>query len=129
VWENKNLENLNKIGFYAAHKKYKDIEMFNELCKYQDNNQTPEEQKDMIESYDELYSMAQYKRFEEDNVKCNIENLKDEKEILDKALTIAIKLITFSIQCKDCPLYENKCTEYCKNGKDCSTGMKKYFMK
>ena len=36
------LEELRKIGFHAAHRKYKDIDMFNELCAYQDSGYAPE---------------------------------------------------------------------------------------
>jgi hypothetical protein len=37
------LEQLSKIGFLAAHQKYEDIEMYRELCDYQDTNLTPAE--------------------------------------------------------------------------------------
>jgi len=37
------MEQLSKIGFHAAHRKYKDIDMFHELCAYQDTKLTPEE--------------------------------------------------------------------------------------
>lgn len=37
------MEQLSKIGFAAAHRKYSDSEMFIELCRYQDTGLTPEE--------------------------------------------------------------------------------------
>jgi len=37
------MEQLSKIGFHAAYRKYKDIDMFHELVAYQDTGLTPEE--------------------------------------------------------------------------------------
>jgi len=89
------MEQLSKIGFHAAHRKYKDIEMYHELCAYQDTGLTPEQitvlqaENEQLEGADlALESLVvEYERLKarHERLRAHAEKAKAERDAAEKA--------------------------------------------
>ncbi len=71
--EGNKMERLSEMGFHAAHRKYTDYEMYNELCKYQDTGLTPEQIHKLVEDYNTTQSCPTCEQLQVENEQFKIE--------------------------------------------------------
>jgi len=95
------MEDWEKLGFYAAHKKYKDIEIFSALCKMQSENV-------------QLKARQNYWIWEEPNETNNLNSMAKDLKVLipaSKLQEMQLKLETMKMQ-RDMTVIMKRCREY-----------------